>query len=211
MVRDWRIPWLGQVVWRVISVPVCLLAFGLLWGMAPSMGDEVLGDRPARAALIALRSTLSGGEDALPRAYLIWPSPRPVAEDAVLEGLKNLAKPVSCSAQLRNGLIDVRCEDLREPHLVALHAHHAAVIDEWLASELPADCRHRGDSVLVALRGAGEFVVLPLSDLKAFFRDYLVLHSLSTQSTDPIEEAQGACATFRIRPPLIGDFQLSTP
>ncbi len=171
--------------------------------MSPTAGkpDVLVARLAARVAVLALRSSVNQGYWSPNVAYTLGPSRDLLSLDQVIDVLATMPKPLSCRAETEGEQVHLTCASIKEPKLAeevrTFGVQSAAAWSEGVRKV----CGPDSHDPRVLLASSQEAVVVPLSGVLTFIRDYDTPHSLAWQSVHPAMLPPGVCALFTMGPP----------
>jgi hypothetical protein len=192
---------------RTVLSLVAFLTFLGASGTALPQGPEY---RAARAALLVVRSVLQLPKgDLHNEGYILNAETRRMVDSQVVEALVSLPKPLSCTSEFVGDTIWLNCETLTDPRAREFQSIVAENRANWLQSRVRAYSPGDLSDPVVELRSDRDTLVLRLSDVVSFYRDYFVPHLLTVEPPD-VRAAPGdtSAILFVNAPPEVGRLEL---
>lgn len=186
------------------SLAVVPILTVVLFGPAAECAvGQVMRSRPreywqARMALLVLRSSAEGAPTPDGETYVIPPLRDVLNREQAILWLAKLQKPVLCVAEFRDGSYAVGCRSVAQARLVEAHQHLSealrnSLLDEVRSLNLPESWDH-----LILVQGSGESFLIPIADIEAFGRKFLVFYGSSSTRPDANARLQGAISVWTI-------------
>ena len=158
----------------------------------------------ARATLLTIVAALQVEPGETGPWFRVEPAQEPLSYDAAAKVLAMLDKPIVCTAERQSEVVAVRCEKLADPVHVRMHesrqrsavASLKRLID--LSGTQTSDQANNGP---ILLRGSHQALLLPLSVIEVWERDYFLAfpRSITGNRADRAAKAQGAVAILSVR------------
>jgi hypothetical protein len=146
----------------------------------------------ARVALMALQVSLSDGPALGCR---LENSNETLDIEGASIRLAEIPKPARCSAWLDRTITVIRCQTIHDQEMLRTHELTSQLGLDELILNVHKWCRGDGDP-LVQVVGSGEEIVVPLSGVVAWLRDYKMR---SAFGVDPNPKSRrGACAVLHL-------------
>jgi len=155
--------------------------------------------RIAFATLVALRAGLPDRERSAESSWVFVPQTAVVSTDLAIESLVQLPKPVACDAHTDAESIVVDCRAITNPGARKVHDRNAERTIRLFSHAIQrlGDTRRSDPRVLV--RGYGGAVVLSLSEVQTWLRDYFVRSfAMALQRPDSDALSQGVSAILAL-------------
>lgn len=156
-------------------------------------------ENAARAAIIALRSTLPNPEEAGLEAYMFLPERVPVDREAAITALIGMPKPVSCIAAAAGGAMAIACWPLDARRAARLHGQQLASRLQSL-ERLAQSSGQLGGRWALLLEGHDESMVLDNEDLREWWTSYFLPLGAFTISRDSVVIRRDALRVLRYFP-----------
>ena len=124
-----------------------------------------------------------------------------VSVDSAVDALIALKKPTSCTAQKAvDDRVDLYCSEITDSNLLELMGGRHTTGDGW-AEQLKRDFGALMEDPLLSFRTRTDTFNVPLSGLRGYFVQYLILGSCTLSRPDTIAKGQGAVGIVRLLPP----------
>ena len=122
----------------------------------------------------------------------------PTDLDRTILRLAQFPKPVTCTASVDvNNQIVVACILINDPGLRHVMSDRPRTGESW-ARRIHDEYQARESDPLISVRSKYDTVTMPLSGLRAYFDEYLILGSLTLDRPDVEAQAAGASAVVRL-------------
>jgi hypothetical protein len=122
--------------------------------------------------------------------------------DSVVEQLVALNKPSACTAlrYAAHGRVDFSCTEITDRNLLDLMKSRNATGDGW-AEQMKTEYGVVDGDPLLSFRTQRDTFTVPLSGLRRYFVQYLILGSCTLSRPDSLARSEGASAVVKLLPP----------